>query len=216
MLLPLLRKDPYHADAHAVIQRALETQPGARGSYAYSNLGIAFLGQLLAIRAGAPYEQLITERLLSPLGMEATSIPISPDRLARDAPRGTNAHGQPNAPWTMRGQAPAGGIRSSAAEMSCWVRSVQDGTNPGAAGLEAVDEEGKIGITWRLLPAADGGTIIMHNGETGGFSSFTGYHRETGRGIVLLSATANSQQLSELGLGILDGAPLPQGTEAAA
>jgi CubicO group peptidase (beta-lactamase class C family) len=39
----------------------------------YSNLGYALLGEVTARRFGAPWRQLVAERLLQPLGMRATS-----------------------------------------------------------------------------------------------------------------------------------------------
>ncbi|MDO5052220.1 MAG: serine hydrolase domain-containing protein [Pseudoclavibacter sp.] len=197
--LSLLRRDPYPAEAHTVVEQALASRLSGRGEFAYSNLGTAFLGQLLAQVADAPYERLVAERLLAPLGMTATSVPVTADRLDPQAPRGTTASGHRAAPWTMQGSAPAGGVRSTAADTAAWVRAMQSGANPGAAGLD-LPEPGP--VAWVVEPAADGGTIVWHNGRTGGFSSFAGYHRETGRGVVLLSATA-ADGLERLGLELL-------------
>jgi CubicO group peptidase (beta-lactamase class C family) len=51
--------------------------PGQR--FHYSNLAFALLGQVVARRAGAPYETVVRERLLEPLGLARTSFdPTAP------------------------------------------------------------------------------------------------------------------------------------------
>ena len=61
----------------------------------YSNFGAALLGQALAARAGTPYEELVHERVLAPLGVEEV--------WARGAPDVVQPHdrrGRPVPPWT--------------------------------------------------------------------------------------------------------------------
>jgi D-alanyl-D-alanine-carboxypeptidase/D-alanyl-D-alanine-endopeptidase len=45
--------------------------------YEYSNLGFGLLGHALALRVGTSYEQLVSERILKPLGMTMTGIPLT-------------------------------------------------------------------------------------------------------------------------------------------
>ena len=81
------RPDPveaYSADDLAAFLATYspEREPGA--AYAYSNLGVALLGRLLSAKAGRPYEQLLRESVLQPLGLADTSISLSADfRIAR-------------------------------------------------------------------------------------------------------------------------------------
>ena len=75
----------------------------------YSNFGAALLGQALAARAGAPYERLVEERVLRPLGVEEV--------WARGAPRGGPAARPPRPPvppWELGAYAPAGCLRGTA------------------------------------------------------------------------------------------------------
>jgi CubicO group peptidase (beta-lactamase class C family) len=63
--------NPYGgADVEAVVAAAGRATVGdSRGTIDYSNFGMALLGQALANRAGTPYPQLVTERVLRPLGL---------------------------------------------------------------------------------------------------------------------------------------------------
>lgn len=60
-------------DAHLYLAQ----RPGR--IYAYSNLGYVVLGRLLEQRAGRPYETLLRERVLQPLGMQDTQLEPGPD-----------------------------------------------------------------------------------------------------------------------------------------
>jgi CubicO group peptidase (beta-lactamase class C family) len=64
--------------------RVRESRRG--GMARYSNLGYAVLGEIAAEVAGQPYRQLVSERLLAPLGMSGTGFAL--DRL-------TAGHGEP-------------------------------------------------------------------------------------------------------------------------
>jgi CubicO group peptidase (beta-lactamase class C family) len=59
----------------------LPRDPGQ--SYEYSNLGMGLLGHALALKAGKPYEQLLVERVLKPLGMNDTRITLTPGMAER-------------------------------------------------------------------------------------------------------------------------------------
>jgi len=66
-------------------------------------------------------------------------------------------------------------------------------------------------MNWALLPVA-GRQVLVHEGGTGGFSSFVSVDREAGRGVVILSDTAWSAvgNLGSLGGHLMD-ASLPLG-----
>ncbi|HEY0154612.1 MAG TPA: serine hydrolase [Longimicrobium sp.] len=91
----------------------LPRSPGTR--YEYSNF-VALLAHALALRGGKPYEALLRERVLAPLGMRHTGILITPEMRGRMT-RGSTGTGDA-APYFV---APAfdgsGGLRSTADDM---------------------------------------------------------------------------------------------------
>ena len=73
--------NPYGASTADLLQAARGTDVTGRGTYRYSNLGVALLGHALARAAGAPdWAALVHERVLDPLGMMSTVI--TPDAVA--------------------------------------------------------------------------------------------------------------------------------------
>src|SRR5437762_5105440 len=80
--------------------------------YEYSNLGVGLLGHVLARKAGMSYEELVTKRILEPLGMKDTAITLSASMRARLAP-GHDAGGAPVPTWDLPVLAGAGALRST-------------------------------------------------------------------------------------------------------
>lgn len=208
-LSSFLRGDPYATrDAEQVIADALAVSPSDRGEMSYSNHGVALEGLLVAKAAGVPYEQLLAERVTEPLGLTSTYAPILPENLHQGAQRGHTRAGLRAAPWTMNGAAPAGGIWSTGADMALYVRAVMDGSGPGgdfARHLLHEDPDGgrSVAVNWMQDPIDEQTMSIWHNGMTGGYAAFAGWHEGTGRGIVLLSDTA--RRLDGTALQVLTG-----------
>src|SRR5699024_6698984 len=106
---------------------------------------------------------------------------------------GRTASGLSAKAWTDPGYGPAGTIRSTAADMAVYLRSLRDGSNPGAAGLEPLlerDEERAVAVTWGVRSTDAGERIISHDGMTGGFAAYCGWNPDSGRAIALMTATA--------------------------
>ena len=198
--------DPYPNDPDAVLETARESGLGTRGTVVYSNLGVSLLGHALAEAAGTTYPELLEERLTGPLSLDATHVPLTPDALDGDAPTGWNQNGDPAAPWTLGSFAPAGGIRSTAADLSSWVGEILDETAPGLEALEprfdAGDDLGRIGWAWYTTDV-DGTEVTWHNGITGGFATMVALDREAERAVIVLSNT--SVPVDELGFVLLTG-----------
>jgi len=181
-------------------------EPGAK--YEYSNFGMGLLGHVLSLRAGLSYEQLVKTRILVPLGMNETTITLSPVLKARMA-QGYDEKGETISNWDFLTFEGAGALRSTAKDMAKFVRAniglwKNDLTLPiNDAHKSQRDANGrmKIGLAWHILPASSG-DIVWHNGGTGGFRSFAGVNEAQKKGIVVLSNTAES--VDDIGFHFLD------------
>jgi CubicO group peptidase (beta-lactamase class C family) len=125
--------------------------------------------------------------------MTASSVPVTAEHLPDDVPTGYSVGGKRAAPWTMNGTAPAGGIRSTPADMVRYARALLDGAAPGLDALTPRWEFGKqhIGYAW-ITEEMKGQTVTWHNGETGGFASMLMLDRANQRAVIMLSNTAVS------------------------
>lgn len=192
---------------------ALTRDPGER--YEYSNLGVGLLGYALARRAGMPYEQLVTGRILTPLGMRETMITLTPEARARLAMG--HAGGRQVSNWDLDALAGAGALRSTAADMTRFLAAAMGLTHTaldsafalsfvvqGEAGSPAMD----VGLGWHIRKRASG-NIVWHNGGTGGYRTWAGFDPARRIGVIVLSNSGSSNP-DDLGFHLLDASvPLP-------
>ena len=120
--------------AREYLPRATAVAPG---TFVYSNMGYAVLGEALAEESGTPYEELVRERVLDPLGMDDTVI--SGDGVPEG---GAEPHVGPGArveEWRNTDYAAAGiSTWSTPADLVRFITAVTDGSAPGLAALEPV------------------------------------------------------------------------------
>jgi len=193
----------------------LPRDPGAK--YEYSNLGFGLLGYALSRHAGLGYGALLERDVLQPLGMGSTAVETTPAMRARLAP-GHDMAGKPQGRWHFRDAlAGAGAVLSDGHDMLAYLEANMGvSRTPLAAATKLAQTPrlkvpmGRIGLAWMSTPTPDG-TVLWHNGETGGYSSFIGFTADGRRGVVLL---ANSQAaggaLTKLGMAALSPkSPLP-------
>jgi CubicO group peptidase (beta-lactamase class C family) len=155
-------RDPYRGmSLDELIRDARWARLRGRGTAAYSNLGVALLGQALAAAAAVPFWDLARTRVLTPLGMTSSgNLP-------------TAALAVPAGAWTLGAFAPAGGLRSTADDLLrlAWV-AARPGESPFPAAAvaaltpRAAMSNGCVGWCWMIRPAANP-PVAWHNGATG-------------------------------------------------
>lgn len=156
------------ADTAAVSDAQIDAQ---RGRHAYSNLGSALLGQLLARVAGGDFEQVLAERVFAPLA-------LGPAWFRADQVRGRAAVGHSNGQlvtsWQLDAYAPAGAWRTTPSQLltlgerllasdPAWVDD--------ALRVRANSEGPAVALAWYHGQAGQRATV-WHNGATAGFASF--------------------------------------------
>lgn len=183
--------NPFVQDAEGVLAIARNATLTNRGGFAYSNLGVALLGHALAAAARMDYAQLVQERVFTPLGMAESSLPLTIENLPAGAPSGYSAAGIAEAPWAIDGWAPAGGVRSSAADMVRYAQALLAGSAPGMDALTPRWQVGalQVGYVW-TTQEAQGHSVTYKNGLTGGFTSKIVLDRANHRAVIVLSNTA--------------------------
>lgn len=159
----------------------------ARGTYLYSNLGTALLGQLLARAGGQPYGVLMAERVFAPLGLDAPVF--APAEVERRRAVGHQA-GERVPPWTLDAYAPAGGWQASAREALSLAEGLLEAEQewvPLALEARTDNEPGSgLGLAWHHVKVADR-VVTWHNGGTAGGSSFVAMVPAEGVALVVLA-----------------------------
>ncbi|MWV59097.1 serine hydrolase domain-containing protein [Rathayibacter sp. VKM Ac-2754] len=209
LLAQLRGSDPYASYSAEDALRHAAAAPLGEPEVAYSNLGAAVLGQAVARAEGVEYADLLRERVFTPLGMDASSIPTTADALAPDAPTGYSESGRPVDAWTLEGYAPAGGVRSTAADMARYAEALlTDDPALGVPAAEVLDPRfdaggsGRVGLAWFTSDAVGGGSATWHNGGTAGYSTMLAMDRERGVAVFVNGNTASS--VDGLGMRLLD------------
>ena len=173
----------------------LRRDPGA--VYEYSNLAVGLLGHALALRAGKPYESLVRERILEPLGMKSTAITLTRDMRARLA-QGHDVAGAAVPLWDLPTLAGAGALRSTVADMRRFIAAAASPPNNELGRAITMSMEPRftvnrslsVGLNWHRVAVA-GDTIVWHNGGTGGYHSFTGFNTRTRASVVMLAGSTH-------------------------
>jgi CubicO group peptidase (beta-lactamase class C family) len=185
----------------------LRGEPGARPRY--SNLGYGLLGQVLGVRAGLSYEQLVEERICRPLELADTRVSVPAAALARFA-QGYDRRGRPVPHWDLPALAGAGALRSSVADLLAFLRLQLGHGDPALVRAAALTQPARshfrgvaVGLGWTRLPLRGTGyEVLFQNGATGGFRSFAGFVPAAATAVAVLSNCARS--VDPLGLRILE------------
>lgn len=183
--------DPYRGqDRGYVLRHAARASP--RPGYAYSNLGGALAGHVVAAAAGLDYQALVAERIFGPLGMSGTTAYASA-RIRR----GWRRHGRRAQPWRPGGFVPAGDIVSTPADLTRLAQALLDGTAPGAWAMRSLDDAH--GLFWVVQRAPGSGrTMAWHNGQTGGYAGHLVIYPEARRAVIVLANVADATDLARV------------------
>lgn len=174
--------------------------------FEYSNLAVGLLGLILADLENTSFEELLKTKITGPLHMEESSITLSPKMKANLA-YGHSA-GEEVSNWDILTLAGAGGIRSTTFDMLKYL-GAQLGI-PSTSLAPAVElthqqrhalDGNSIGLGWFIVDSPSG-KIYLHNGGTGGYTSFAGFCKETATGVVVL--TNSNSGADDIGMHLLD------------
>lgn len=213
-------RDPYSTYCDHDLMAFLDEHSLSRAAgdrFAYSNLGMGLLGFLLARRADTTYAALVRQRIAAPLGLSDTRVHLTTEQRSRLV-QGYDRSGRPASPWHFGPLAGAGALRSTATDMLSYLqahraalatppsesvlhRAMRRAVSPRAT---AGTPDTQIGMAWHVTERK-GTRMVWHNGATGGFRSFVGFDRATGRGVVVLvSASVSPQTVTRDGFALLE------------
>jgi serine-type D-Ala-D-Ala carboxypeptidase/endopeptidase len=175
-------------------------------AFKYSNFAQGLLGHILALNMGISYESLMIQTIASPLGMNETKITLD-EEMKKNLAIGHNDGAETQA-WYWPTLAGAGSIRSSTYDMLKYLAANIGLTKTSLQSAMNKTHEvrrnliiARIGLAWQIWNWRKKG-IICHNGGTWGFSSFAGFDKKTGKGVVVL--TNSKESVEDIGFHLLN------------
>lgn len=169
-------------------------------AFMYSNINYSLLGTVLASVYETPYTDLMQSFIEHEIGLEETSF--EPKSVIEGHASFTKKTG--NWLWETSDSAIAsGGLYSTAQDLlqfAHWSR-INPSTylNPCRSVLAKGTKGYDMALGWKMCKDMN---AQWHNGGTGSFNTFLGYHRESGAEVVILS-NYRSLLIDKLGLEIL-------------
>ena len=176
----------------------------------YSNLGYGLLGEVVARALGAPWRRLVSERLLLPLGMRATSYlprPGAQPGWSVDHFTGIQVH---EALTDTGAMAPAGQLWSTLADLVTWGQFL-GGAHPDLLAPETLREmqapvEPGYGLGL-MLGVHPGGQLVGHDGSMPGFLASVHVDPDSGIGAAVLTNATTGIAAQELAILLIEGDP---------
>jgi len=168
----------------------LEYEVGTKQEY--SNLGMGLLGHVLTLIDQKSYQTMLTTRVLKPLGMANTFANVPNDKINLIS-NGHNSELKPTPLWNLNSISGAGALKSNIHDMATFLQNnMANKKLTGVFSLTQIptfESQGKnTGLAW-IVDQSGNGEILMHDGATGGFSSFIGFNKTSKKGIVILTNT---------------------------
>jgi CubicO group peptidase (beta-lactamase class C family) len=172
-----------------------DSAPGERLNY--SNIGYSALGRVIEAVTGKSYETSLREAIFAPVGMDDTGVDRRPT-LEKDRAAGYNVGSDGvlvNAEYSDTSKDPAaGGLYSTAEDMTRWIQALLEGRIVSRATLEkawapatlADGRRGGYGYGF-MLSSFRGLREVGHGGDISGFNTFVAIYPEVGLAVVVLS-----------------------------
>lgn len=201
--------------------------PGS--SWRYDNTGYVLLGVLIERVTGHSWQQEVTDRLTTPLGLTATRVclnaPVIPGRV-HGYEKGSEGAGWVNTPYLAMTQPyAAGALCSTVGDLVKWNHALHEGRVVGAASYrEMITATGAAAATGygfgMVRGTLAGHTVLRHSGGINGFAAANAWIPDARLSLTVLTnsgsagATTLLNQLARAALGLpLDRAeasrPLP-------
>jgi len=183
--------------------------------FQYSNLGAELLSLALTLRAHSDYESLLQQRISVPLGMKDTVVNLSPATAARMAV-GHDYALKAVKNWEQPALPGAGAMHSTAKDILTFLSAeLELGNSPLKESMAkqlsvrrpADAPNMSVALGW-FVRKDERGTVIWHNGATGGSRSFMGFNPDTRTGVVILANASTADGPDDIGFHLLTGTPL--------
>lgn len=170
------------------------------GSYRYSTIGYVLLGDILEKAYGKSYDQIITEKLITPYQLTNT---YTKEFDVPNLTKGYNQDGGEQEFFKWHTAAPAGLVKSSTADMVTFLKAILNNQSKAGKAAQLCEttyynkEDRQLGLGTNILIDSHN-TRYAKTGDSMGQSSILCYNRAKNWGIVILITQRNSKIRTEL------------------
>lgn len=203
-------KDPYaaYSEEHLITFLKSFNFDLVKEEYQYSHVGYALLSVILERVTQKPFEALVNEKLLEPLGMKDTRI-VLPEEASDRFVQGYSLLGQPANLWNFQVFGGAIGYKSTIQDLlkllnMCLkddhldMRKMIEGTFEEQATTKI--QKVKMARGWHIFqPRKNFYNVYAHSGVTDGFRTYIGFVEETHTAVAIIT---NSEATTE-GIGAI-------------
>ena len=183
----------YQALSNTKLTRA----PGSQ--FQYSSFGMGLLGQILSLKAGVSYNQLVKDRILNVLGMNDTKITLSQNEINNSFPVGHRGGKEITTPKIPMILADAGAYHSTAPDMLKYISAnlglihtklddamkLQQLIRYPSINANPMNYTEYAGLGWRILTNF-GTEVIAHTGAINGWNANVAFIPSKQIGVVAL------------------------------
>jgi CubicO group peptidase (beta-lactamase class C family) len=191
-------EDMFASDQHLTFRQ----DPGA--GYLYSGEGFVLLQRFVEARTGRTLQDLATERVFGPLGMDRSSF-LYDDAMRTDAASGHNRDGEPDK-WLLGLALSSSTLHTTATDLAAFgaflARETGDGGSLEAMAESAVSvgQTGDVSVDWGLgigIASTPRGRFLYHGGNNVIFIAELLWSEVDQLGYAILTNSANGRQLLE-------------------
>lgn len=182
-------------------------------TYIYSNIGMALLGNILEIESGKKLDQLVAERITSPLQMHQTTYDLN--KAMNFGLVTGHLEAKPIIEESKENLSLGfvyGGLYASTKDLSKLISVyLTDSSTVLFSTLKLTQqkyEETDIGFGWKIKNFEDV-DIFYHGGEQPGYQSFLGFNKEQGIGVVLMVNSTSQDNIQDIAIHLLTNGEVP-------
>ncbi|SNT64562.1 CubicO group peptidase, beta-lactamase class C family [Asanoa hainanensis] len=167
-----------------VVRAPLLSEPGTE--FRYSSPAFLLASVVAERAAGRPYTELLSEKVIEPLGLTATGSGVAPVGVAPGHHAGT-----PVEPWDLRSMIGSGDLFSTATDLVAYAHALHDGNLVSPASLALMrtrhiafpeperTPDGRHSIAGygygHYVGTFDGRPAVLHTGDNPGYKSLLGW-----------------------------------------
>lgn len=171
------------------LKNEIEIDKSKLGKSEYSNLGVAVLGNVMALNQKMSFENLFNKYIIQNYGLKNSFIYTEKD--VAKLVKSYDSEDSITVNWDLKSFSPCGGVVSNIQDMAKFALIQLDEKNLASKLTQkttvVIDTTIKVGLGWHIPKNKLNHNVIWHNGATGNFTSSMSVDLDSKKSIIILS-----------------------------